>query len=91
MGDNVAHNPIGMVHNAPLASAPGKELQPLILSTLVIQGVQFKREIIERFIGEIYILVIIKHTYNILYIIISKYPTDLMPRCKTRYLLHIKS
>ena len=65
MGDNAARNPIGMVHNAPLASALGKELQPLILSTLVIQGGQVKREIIERFIGKIYILVIIKHTYNI--------------------------
>ena len=52
MGDNVARNPIGMVHNAPLASAPGKELQPLILSTLVIHGGQVKRERRERVIGK---------------------------------------
>ena len=28
MGYNVARNPIGTVPNAPLASAPGKELRP---------------------------------------------------------------
>ena len=38
MGYNVARNPIGMVPNAPLASATGKELHPLILSKLVIHG-----------------------------------------------------
>ena len=52
MGDNVARKPIGMVHNAPLASAMGKELQPLILSTLVIHGGQVKRERRERVIGK---------------------------------------
>ena len=41
---NVAHNPIGTVTNAPLVSAPGKELRPPILSMLVISGGQVKRE-----------------------------------------------
>ena len=42
MGDNVARNPIGMVHNSPLASATGKELHPLILSMIAIHGGQVK-------------------------------------------------
>ena len=42
---NVARNPIGTVHNAPLASALGKELQPPILSTLEIHWGRIKREI----------------------------------------------
>ena len=42
MGYNVAPNLIGMVSNAPLASAPGKELHPPVLSTLVIHGGQVK-------------------------------------------------
>ena len=41
---NVAHNPLGTVPNAPLASAPGKELHPPILSMLAIHGGQVKRE-----------------------------------------------
>ena len=52
MGYNLARNPIGMVHNVPLASAPGKELQPLILSTVIIHGGQVKIERRERFIGK---------------------------------------
>ena len=40
---NVARNPLWTVHNVPLASDPGKELYPLILSMLEIHGVQFKR------------------------------------------------
>ena len=44
MGYNVAFNPIGTVTNAPLASAPGNELHPLILSMLVIHGGQVKIE-----------------------------------------------
>ena len=54
MGDNLARNPIGMVNNEPLASAPGKELHPVILSTLVIHGGQVKRERRERVIGKNY-------------------------------------
>ena len=42
MGYNGARNPIGTVSNAPLASAPGKELHPPILSTLEINGGQVK-------------------------------------------------
>ena len=42
MGYNVARNPIGTVPNAPLASAPGKELHLPILSTLAIHGGQVK-------------------------------------------------
>ena len=42
---NVAHNPLGTVPNVPLASAPGKELYPLILIILAIHGVQVKRYI----------------------------------------------
>ena len=41
---NVARNPLGTVPNAPLASAPGKELHPPILSMLAIHGGQVKRE-----------------------------------------------
>ena len=52
MGYNVARNPIGMVPNASLASAPGKELQSLIWSTLAIHGGQVKRERRERVIGK---------------------------------------
>ena len=44
MGYNVVSNPIEMLHNVPIASAPGKELLPPILSTLAIHGVQVKRE-----------------------------------------------
>ena len=44
MGYNISHNPIGTVPNAPLASAPGKELHPPILSMLAIHGGQVKRE-----------------------------------------------
>ena len=64
MGDNVARNPIGMVHNVPLASAPGKELQPLMLSMLVIHRGHIKRDRRERFIGKIYIFVIIRYQEN---------------------------
>ena len=42
MGYNVSRNPIGTVTNAPIASTPGKELHPPILSTLAIQGGQVK-------------------------------------------------
>ena len=42
MGYNLVRNPIGTVSNAPLASAPGKELHPPILSTLEINGGQVK-------------------------------------------------
>ena len=52
MGDNLARKPIGMLHHVPLASAPVKELQPLILSTLVIHGGEIKRDRRERFIGK---------------------------------------
>ena len=45
MGYNLSRNPIGVVANAPLASAPGKELHPQILSMLAIHGGQVKREI----------------------------------------------
>ena len=41
---NVAHNPLGAVPNAPLASAPGKELRPPILNMLEIHGGQVNRE-----------------------------------------------
>ena len=41
---NVACNTIGKVPNAPLASTPGKEFHPPILSTLVMHGGQVKRE-----------------------------------------------
>ena len=52
MGDNVSRSPIGMVHNVPLASAPGKELQPLMLSMLVIHRGHIKRDRRERLIGK---------------------------------------
>ena len=55
MGDNVACNPIGMLHNVPLASATGKELHLLILSTLVIHGGWVKRYRIEKVLGEKYL------------------------------------
>ena len=42
MGYNVARNPRGTVPNAPLASAPGKELHPPILRTLLVHGCQVK-------------------------------------------------
>ena len=42
MGYNISHNPIGTVPNAPLASAPGKELHPSILITLAVHGSQVK-------------------------------------------------
>ena len=41
---NVACNPIGMVPNSPLASAPGKELHPPIFIILTINGGQVKIE-----------------------------------------------
>ena len=41
---NVAHNPLGTVPNAPLASAPGKELHPPILSMLAMHGCQVKKD-----------------------------------------------
>ena len=41
---NVAHNPIGTVPNAPLASAPGKKPQPPILRKLEIHGGQVTGE-----------------------------------------------
>ena len=41
--NNVSRNSIGMGTNAPLASAPGKEFHPPILSTLDICGGQVKR------------------------------------------------
>ena len=44
MGYNVARKPIGTVPNALLTSALGRELYPLILSTLSIYGGQVKRE-----------------------------------------------
>ena len=40
MGYNVAHKPIVTVPNVLLASTPGKEIQPLILSMIVINGGQ---------------------------------------------------
>ena len=42
MGCNVERNPIGAVPNALLASTPGKELNPLILSMLLIHRGQVK-------------------------------------------------
>ena len=42
--NNVAHNPIGTLPNAPLDYTPGKELHTPILSTLEIYIGQFKRE-----------------------------------------------
>ena len=41
---NVARNPLGTVPNAPLASAPSKELHPPILRMLVMHGGQVNRE-----------------------------------------------
>ena len=41
---NVARNPIGTVPNAPLASAPGKELHTPILNMIAIYGGLVKRE-----------------------------------------------
>ena len=43
MGYNVARKPIGMVTNAPIASAPDKEMNPPILIMLEIHGGQVKR------------------------------------------------
>ena len=45
MGYNVACNPKGTVPDAPLASAPGKEPHPPILSKIEIYVFQVKREI----------------------------------------------
>ena len=45
MGYNVARNPIGTVPDVPLASDPGKEPHPPILSMLDIHGVKVKGEI----------------------------------------------
>ena len=42
---NVVRNSIRMVPNVPLASAPGKEVHPLILLILAIHGGQVKIEI----------------------------------------------
>ena len=44
MGYNVAHNLIGTLTNALLASAPGKEIHPQILRTLAIYGGQVERD-----------------------------------------------
>ena len=41
---NVASNPLGTVPNVTLASAPGKEYHPPILSTLGDHGGYIKRE-----------------------------------------------
>ena len=41
---NVAHNPLGTVPNSPLASAPGRELHPPILSILSMNGGQVNIE-----------------------------------------------
>ena len=41
---NVAHNPLGMLHNVPLAYDPGKELHPPILSMLAMHGSQVNRK-----------------------------------------------
>ena len=41
---NVAHNPIGMVPNAPLASASGKKPHPPILRKIEIYGGQVNKE-----------------------------------------------
>ena len=43
-GYKVTRNPLGTVPNKPLASAPGKELHPQILSMLAMHGGQVKRE-----------------------------------------------
>ena len=40
---NVAYDPLGTVHNAPITSAPGEELHPPILSILSIHGGHIKR------------------------------------------------
>ena len=45
MGYNVARNPIWTMPNTPLASDPGKELHPPVLSTLAIHGGQVKIDI----------------------------------------------
>ena len=42
--NNVTNKTIGTVPNAPLASAPGKELHPPILGMLDIHGCQVKRD-----------------------------------------------
>ena len=41
----VARRPPGTVPNAPLSSAPGKELHPLTLSMLEMHGCQVKKDI----------------------------------------------
>ena len=41
---NISHNQLGTVPNVQLASDMGKELQPLILSMIVMHGGQVKRE-----------------------------------------------
>ena len=41
---NEARNPLVMVNNAPISSAPGKELHPKILNMLAMHGGQVKRE-----------------------------------------------
>ena len=41
---DVARNPLGTVPNAPLASAPGKELHPPKLRMLAMYGGHIKRE-----------------------------------------------
>ena len=59
MGYNLVRNPIGTVLNSTLASAPGKEIHPPILSMLVIHGGQVSiyiyRENIEVFAEYIYL------------------------------------
>ena len=44
MGYYVARNSLGTVPNPALASDPGKEFFPPILSILVMQGFKIKRE-----------------------------------------------
>ena len=45
MGYNEARNPIGIVPNVLLASAPGKEIHPQILRMLVIHGDWVEKDI----------------------------------------------
>ena len=40
---NVSYDPLGTVPNAPLASDPGEELQPTILSMILMHGGHIKR------------------------------------------------
>ena len=40
---NVAYDPLGTVHNAPITSAPGEEPHPPVLSMLSMHGGHIKR------------------------------------------------